>query len=77
MGNKNALKNGFYTKEVIEERKQLNEMIQSYRETLEKLSQDPPINYIKFYQFISMTASDYRQGQLWSIPDVTEITKLI
>jgi hypothetical protein len=38
MGNKNALKNGFYTKEVIEERKQLNEMIQSYRETLEKLS---------------------------------------
>jgi len=38
MGNKNALKNGFYTKEAIEERKQLNEIIRSYRETLEELT---------------------------------------
>ena len=38
VGNKNALKNGFYTKEAIEKRKQLKEMIRSYRETLKELS---------------------------------------
>jgi uncharacterized protein YjcR len=38
IGNKNALKNGFYTKEAIEERKQLNEMMRSYRESLEELT---------------------------------------
>lgn len=38
IGNKNALKGGFYTKEAIENRKQLNEMIQNYRDTLEELT---------------------------------------
>jgi len=37
-GNKNALKNGFYTKEAMESRKQLKEMIKSYKETLEELT---------------------------------------
>lgn len=37
-GNKNALKNGFYTKEAVESRKQLNEMIKSYEETLKELT---------------------------------------
>ena len=37
-GNQNALKSGLYTKEAIEERKQLNKMIKEYRQTLEELS---------------------------------------
>ena len=37
-GNRNALKSGFYTKEAIENRKQLNEMILSFKETLEELT---------------------------------------
>ncbi len=36
-GNKNALKNGLYTKESIEERKQLNKMIKDYKKALEEL----------------------------------------
>ncbi|MDC1089796.1 HGGxSTG domain-containing protein [Emcibacteraceae bacterium] len=38
VGNKNALKSGFYTKEAIEKRKQLEEMIRSYRVILNELS---------------------------------------
>ena len=37
-GNKNAFKSGLYTKEAIEERKQLNKMIKNYKNTLEELS---------------------------------------
>ena len=36
-GNQNALKTGFYTKEAIEERKVLNQMIKEYKQTLKEL----------------------------------------
>ena len=38
VGNKNALKSGFYTKEAIEKRKQCKEMIKSFRKSLEELT---------------------------------------
>ena len=38
VGNKNALKSGFYTKEAIEKRKQFKEMIKSFRKSLEELT---------------------------------------
>lgn len=38
-GNKNALKTGFYTKEAIEERKLLNEMMKDYKKTLKELDE--------------------------------------
>jgi len=38
IGNSNALKSGFYTKGAIEKRKQLKDMIRSFRETLEELT---------------------------------------
>ena len=38
IGNRNALKSGFYTKEAMGKRKQLKGMIRSFRKTLKELT---------------------------------------
>lgn len=37
-GNQNAFKTGFYTKESIEERKLLNQMLKEYKNSIEEIS---------------------------------------
>ncbi len=38
LGNKNALKHGFYTKEAIAERERMKDLIRDYEETLQKVA---------------------------------------